>query len=82
MHGQLGFQLADPTLGRSKLSLLQRPQPGFEPTVDLLLPAPAVDRLLTDPEVTCHVRDLPPRGQQVDDPPPELCRIPASAWST
>src|SRR5687768_18177976 len=79
MHRQLRFQLADPPLGRGELRLLQRAQPGFEPAVDLLLAAPAIDRLLADAQVARHVRHLPPGGQQVDHPPSKLRRISTSA---
>ena len=65
MHGQLRFQLADSPLGGGELRLLQRAQPGVEPAIDLLLPAPAVDRLLTDPQVARQVRHLPSTVQQI-----------------
>lgn len=73
MYRQLRFQLVDPPLGSGELRLLHRAQPWLEPPVDLLLPAPPVDRLLTDSQITRDVRHLSACGQHVAHPPTKLC---------
>jgi hypothetical protein len=56
MHRHLCFQLADP-------QLLRGAESGFEPPVDLLLAAPALDRLLADSQIPRDVRHFAPRRQ-------------------
>ena len=51
MDGQFGLEFADPPLGRRELLAFRRSQARDEPSVDLFLPPPGVDRLIADTEV-------------------------------
>jgi hypothetical protein len=73
MDGQLSLELPDAPLGRGQLVPLWGAQAWRQAAIDLILPPPEVDGLITDPEIPGHIRDLAPGHDQVHDPPPELC---------
>jgi len=68
-----------PFTGRDELGLLNARQPRDQAPIDPVLPAPAVDRLVTDLQIARHLGHAAPRLQQIQDLPPELRRIPTSS---
>lgn len=75
MDRQLGLQLGDPPPGRGKLRLLNRGEPRRLPGVDVLLPAPCVDRLFAHLQVMRDLRYLAAGPEQVEDLAAELRRV-------
>jgi hypothetical protein len=71
----LGFQLTDALIGRSQLGLLSTIETGQLPSVDQLLFAPAVDRLVTDAQIGSDLGDRADAGHQIENLAAELLGI-------
>src|SRR5439155_26724785 len=82
VHRQLGLERPDPQPGRSQLLTLGRAQTRQLAAVDLLLPPPAVDRLVADLQQPRHLGDRLPRRNQIERSPTELRRIPLPSHTT
>src|ERR1035437_8911929 len=76
---ELGLEFADPPLGGGQLVALDRRQPGDEPSVNLLLAPPGVDRLIADTEIAGNIGDLAPGLNEIHDATPKLGRITPSS---
>jgi hypothetical protein len=75
VHSQLRFENTDPLACRDELGLLRRGQPRLEPTVDAVLAAPRVDRLVADSEIVGDLGDLAPSLDQIEHATPKLRRV-------
>jgi hypothetical protein len=72
MDGEFGLEFADPTTSSLKLCSLGRGQPRFYSGIDACLMSPAIEGLITDPEVSGHIDDLASRGKQIECSTAEL----------
>ena len=77
--GELGLELTDPLDCRRELAFLTGSQARRLTSVDLILTASVVDRLVTDVEVVRDTRDAPPGSEQVKDLASDLRRISLSS---
>lgn len=69
---EFGFQFADPSLRRRQLCHLRCGQTFLLAAIDAVLPAPVVDRLIRQLQITCHVDDLATLRQQIKNLAAEL----------
>src|SRR5215472_9860836 len=76
---QFGFHVVDALFRRGQLSLLRACQTWDQPLIDAVLTPPHGDRLLTDPQVACHLSDAATRLNKIDNPATELRRVTPSA---
>ena len=76
-HGQLGLQGGDPLASGAQVGRLGRGDTGAEPTIDLVLVAPVVDRLRRDAEIGGHCSDGTAGLDKVEDLATELGGIAA-----
>jgi hypothetical protein len=71
-RGEFDLELVDATASRQQLGELCASKPWRFSSVYPVLATPVVDGLTAHAEITSDVGDLPPRGDQVQDPSPEL----------
>src|SRR5690349_11840666 len=76
MDRQLRLELDDAPARRGQLGQLRRRYPRQLATIDLVLPPPAVDRLVGDLEQPSHVLDRPAGAHQLQRAAAELRRVP------
>ena len=74
MDRELGFQLSDAPARRHQLDALDGRQPGLESLVDVVLPPPAVHRLVADAEIPGDIAHAAASGDEVKDMLAELRR--------
>src|SRR5262249_15730081 len=72
---QLVLQLDDPLACGHQLSMIGAGHARDLAAVDQLPPPPRIDSLRTDLQVKGDLGHWPARGHQIQDLPPELCRI-------
>ena len=66
------LQFADAPHGRRGFPPLGGRQTRYEPSVDLFLTSPRVDRLIADAEVAGEIGDAPPGGEEIECPSTRL----------
>jgi hypothetical protein len=79
MDLEFGLELADPLLGCREFRPLGGRQTRDEPSVDVFLTPPGVDRLIADTDVAGEIGNPPPSGEEIEHPSTKLGRITASS---
>ncbi len=82
VHRQLRLKRPNPQPGRAQLLTLRRAQPRQLTTIDLILPPPAVDRLIAHLKQPRDLSDRLPCSDQIQRPPTELRRAPLPSHTT